>query len=247
MPDTTTTVGTSDVARATAPAPSRRVVDAPTRMFHWLFALSFAGAWLSAESEHWRALHVTLGYTLAGLLAWRVAYGLVGPRQARLSLLWHRLAGAPAWLRSLVGRADAGGRSGSQGAHLAMAGAIVAMLLVAGPLALSGYATYEEWGGDAFEDVHEFFANAMLALVLLHLAMLALLSALRRRNLALPMLSGRVPGRGPDLVRHDRRGLAALLLIAVLAFGVWQHQQTPRGLLPDAATMRHSIEHDDDD
>ncbi|MFP5400059.1 MAG: cytochrome b/b6 domain-containing protein, partial [Gammaproteobacteria bacterium] len=70
MPDTTTTVDTSDLARAAAPAPSRRVVDAPTRMFHWLFALSFAGAWLSAESEHWRALHVTLGYTLAGLLAW---------------------------------------------------------------------------------------------------------------------------------------------------------------------------------
>ncbi len=26
----------------------RRVVDAPTRAFHWLFALSFAGAYLSA-------------------------------------------------------------------------------------------------------------------------------------------------------------------------------------------------------
>lgn len=246
MPDTTTTVDTSDLARAAAPAPSRRVVDAPTRMFHWLFALSFAGAWLSAESEHWRALHVTLGYTLAGLLAWRVVYGLVGPRHARLSLLWRRVAGAPAWLRSLVGRADAGDRSAPQGAHLAMAAAIVAMLLLAGPLALSGYATYEEWGGDAFEDVHEFLANTYLALVLLHLAVLALLSAVRRRNLALPMLSGRVPGRGPDLVRHNRRALAVLLLLAVVAFGVWQHRQTPRGLLPDAATALRSIEHDDD-
>ena len=42
-------------------APSRRMVDAPTRVFHALFALSFLGAYLSADGEHWRMLHVTLG------------------------------------------------------------------------------------------------------------------------------------------------------------------------------------------
>src|SRR5690349_2050321 len=60
---------------ATLAARGRRVTDAPTRMFHWLFALSFAGGWLTAESEHWRALHVTLGYTMAGLLGFRLVYG----------------------------------------------------------------------------------------------------------------------------------------------------------------------------
>src|SRR3990167_1995804 len=60
----------------------RRVVDAPTRVFHWLFALSFVGAYLTADGERWRLLHVTLGYTLAGLLAFRVLYGLFGPRPA---------------------------------------------------------------------------------------------------------------------------------------------------------------------
>ena len=33
------------------PVLQRRVVDAPTRMFHWLFALSFVGAYLSADGE----------------------------------------------------------------------------------------------------------------------------------------------------------------------------------------------------
>ncbi|MBA4257107.1 MAG: cytochrome b, partial [Polaromonas sp.] len=28
------------------PVPSRRVIDAATRMYHWLFALSFLGAYL---------------------------------------------------------------------------------------------------------------------------------------------------------------------------------------------------------
>ena len=84
------------------PAPSRRVVDAPTRMFHWLFALSFVGAYVTADSEQWRLLHVTLGYAFAGLLGFRVLYGLLGPRQSGLGLLWRRLAGMPAWMRSLT-------------------------------------------------------------------------------------------------------------------------------------------------
>ena len=39
----------------------RLVTDAPMRMFHWLFALSFVGAYISADSEHWRLVHVVLG------------------------------------------------------------------------------------------------------------------------------------------------------------------------------------------
>ena len=67
-----------------ASKPSRLMIDAPTRMFHWLFALSFLGAYLTADGERWRMLHVTLGYTMAGLLVFRVLYGLFGPRQASL-------------------------------------------------------------------------------------------------------------------------------------------------------------------
>ena len=62
--------------------PGRLVVDAPTRMFHGLFALTFIGAYVTADSEHWRLLHVTLGYAFGGLAGFRVMYGLVGPRHA---------------------------------------------------------------------------------------------------------------------------------------------------------------------
>ena len=58
---------------------TRLVVDAPMRMFHWLFALSFVGAYVTADSERWRLVHVTLGYTMAGLLVFRLLYGLLGP------------------------------------------------------------------------------------------------------------------------------------------------------------------------
>jgi cytochrome b len=216
-------------------AARRRVTDAAMRMFHALFALSFALAWATGDSEHWRALHVTLGYTMVGLLAFRVVYGFVGPRPARWSSLASRLAGAPAWWRAAAAGLRRGEMPWRQGQNLLMAAVAAALLLVLAPLALSGYATYADWGGDWLEEVHEAFANAMLGIVMLHLGLIALLSALRRQNLALPMLTGRVYGSGPDLVPAQRQWLAGLLLAAVIGFGAWQWSETPHGLLPTAA------------
>ncbi|MFM7024797.1 MAG: cytochrome b/b6 domain-containing protein [Limnohabitans sp.] len=238
-------------AGATTPAPRRLVTDAPTRMFHWLFALSFVGAYLTAESEHWRLLHVTLGYSFAGLLVFRVLYGLFGPRQAGLGLLWRKLGAAPAWLRSFKTGTAVHWR---QGQHLAMALAVVLMLALVLPLTLSGYATYNDWGevlgGDWLEEAHELFGNAFLVVVLAHLGLIALLSALRRQNLALPMLTGRVAGSGPSPVQHNRGWLAAAVLLAVLVFGAWQWQDSPRGLIPGlgtASAQSQGSDHGDDD
>jgi cytochrome b len=219
--------------------PHRRVIDAPTRMFHWLFAMSFLGAYLTAESERWRALHVTLGYVLAGLLAFRVLYGLLGPRHAGLGLLVRKLGSAPAWLRSAwqgLGQVSAAGINWRQGQNLLMALAVVALLVLVVPLTLSGYGTYNDWGdflgGDWLGDLHEFFGNVFLAVVVGHIAVIAALSLLRRRNQALPMLTGHVEGTGPDLVKRNQGWLAALLLVGVLAFIGWQWQQSPQGLVP---------------
>ena len=241
---------------AASARPRRLVIDAPTRMFHWLFALSFVGAYLSADGERWRALHVTLGYALAGLLAFRLLYGLFGPRQAGLALLWRKLSAAPAWLRSLaqgVQRRQPRQIPWRQGQNLLMALAVLALLVITVPLTLSGYGTLHGWGdflgGDWLEEVHEFFGNAFLAVVLAHIGLIAGLSVLRRKNQAQPMLSGRVDGAGPDLVRRDPVWLAALLLACVVAFVGWQWQQSPQWLLPaqGAGQAWGDRHHDDDD
>lgn len=233
------------------PTPTRRVVDAPTRMFHWLFALCFVGAYLTADGERWRMLHVTLGYTLAGLLGFRVLYGLLGPKHTRLSLLWRKLGSAPAWLRSWPQARSISAINWRQGQNLLMALGVVALLLLVLPLTLSGYATYNDWGdflgGDWLEDLHEFFGEAMLAVVLAHVALIALLSLLRRKNQAQPMLTGRVEGAGPDLAKKNHAWLAALLLLSVLAFGAWQWQQSPNGLIPSTAWSGGESGHDQDD
>ena len=203
---------------ATTPRPAtRRVVDAATRMLHWLMALSFTGAYITADGERWRLVHVTLGYTLAGLLVARVLWGLFGPRQVRLSALWRKLQGLPAWLQSLVAVRSPSDMQAAwrPGQNLLMALAVGMILVSIVPLTLSGYAVWDEWGGEWLEEVHEFFGNTLLFVVLAHIGLIALLSVLRRKNQALPMLTGRVEGKGPDLVPKNRTWLAALLLIAL--------------------------------
>jgi cytochrome b len=210
-------------------------------MFHWLFALTFVGAYVTAESEHWRPLHVTLGYALAGRLVFSVLYGIFGPRQAGLGLLWRRLAGVPAWLRSLAAARSFSEVNWRHGQNLAMALAIVSMLALVVPLVLSGYGTYMDWGDalwvDWLEDTHELVGNAFLILVLAHVALIAALSGLRRQNQALPMFTGRVRGNGPNLVRHNRAWLAGLLFLAVVALGAWQWRDSRRGLIPSGNGM----------
>lgn len=222
----------------------RRVTDAPTRMFHWLFALSFAGAYLSAESEHWRLVHVTLGYSMTILLGFRLMYGLLGPRQVRLSVLWGKLQAGSRWIRAhwhepWVMLTEAG----RAGQNFGMALAIAALLALTVPLVLSGYGTYNEWG-EWLEELHEFFGNAFLAVVLAHLALIAGLSLLRRTNLVRPMWSGTLAGKGPDLVTRPRRWLAVLLLLGVLGFGVTYWQQAAQDA-PTGALTSH--DRDDDD
>ena len=242
------TVPAGTQTRAPRPA-SRRVTDATTRMLHWLMALSFTGAYLTADGERWRLVHVTLGYTLAGLLVARVLWGLLGPRQARLSVLARKLKGFPAWLKSLgsVNSLDTLQPAWRQGQNLLMALAVALILGVVIPLTLSGYAVWDEWSGEWLEDVHEFFGTALLMMVLAHIGLIALTSLLRRKNQALPMLTGRVPGSGPDVARRNHGFLATLVLTCVLGFCGWQWSEAPQNAAAQGATqIDNHRQHDND-
>jgi cytochrome b len=218
-------------------APSRRTVDAPTRAFHWLMALCFAGAYATADGERWRLVHVTLGYSLVGLLGFRVVWGLVGPKPARFSSWWGRLQALP----GVISQLKRGQWPATVVQNLGMTLAIVGVLLTVVLTTATGWITYQKFTGEWMEDVHEFAGNGLLALVLGHIALVLGLSLLRRRNLAGPMLTGRTPGRGPDLVKRNRSWLAALIVVAVLGFWAWQWQTAPAG---DGPGTIGSAQHD---
>lgn len=214
-----------DNAPPSAPTPSRKTVDAFTRTLHALMALCFTGAFITAESEIFRLVHVSLGYTMGGLFMARLLWGGLGPRQVRWGALWGKLSALPNWLQSFS-RGQAAWR---QGQNLFLSLTVVTLLLAMVPVVLSGVVTEQAWTGDWMAEIHEFFGNFMLMAVLAHLSGVVVFSVLRRRNLAAPMLTGRVEGAGPDLIKSNHGGLAVLLLAAVLSFGVWQWQTSPQG------------------
>ena len=257
----TTTAASAATSAATGATPraaaartlrQRLVTDAPTRMFHALFALSFLGAYLTSEGEKLRALHVTLGYTLAGLLVARVLWGLFGPRHARLAPMVRKLSGVRGWIGQTLSHANPADVPRSHwalGASLAMSAALLALMAFVVPLTASGWSVYNDVGGEWLEGVHEFFGNGLLVLVLAHLGLLALGIALRRRNLALPMLTGRQEGMGPDLVQRPLHGLAALVLVAVLGWWTWSWLDAPQGLIPPGTVtqlLQGGLQDDDD-
>jgi cytochrome b len=225
-----------------ADASPRRILvwDAPVRVFHWLMVLSFAGAYLTAESEHWRLVHVTLGYTMAGLVAFRVLWGLFGTPHARFSRFVRGPAAVLRYLRSLVG----GRPEHHVGHNPAGALAIVALLLLAIGVTASGWATFNEWGGHALEEVHEVAANLMLALVGVHVAAVLASSWLHRENLVGAMVDGRKNGSPREAIRGARRGVAVLMLAAVAGFWWLQWQSAPTFVQGQA---QHAVGHDDDD
>lgn len=219
------------------------VWDAPVRVFHWLLVLSFAGAWLTAESERWRMVHVTLGYTMAGLVAFRVLWGLFGTRHARFTDFVRGPAAVAAYLKSLLrGRPEH-----HAGHNPAGALAIVALLLVAVAVPATGWALFNEIGGEWLEDVHEGVANAMLALVAVHVAAVAIGSWLHRENLVAAMITGRKTAPPHEAIRGAWRSVAALMLVAVLGFWWLQWEAAPGdGLVAGGRGAWSTIEHDDD-
>ena len=219
------------------------VWDLPTRLFHWLLAASFAGAWLTAESERWMDVHVMLGYTMLLLVAFRIAWGFAGTRHARFSSFAYGPRDVMAYVKSMATlRAPH-----FTGHNPAGSWAILGLIALAVVVTATGIATFNDAGGHWLEELHEGAATAMLLLVLVHIAGVLVGSLLHRENLVTSMVTGRKAGSAQDAIGTPRRVVAALLLVALA--GVWSGAVPLPGLdrptqltaiKGDAAHLRHA-------
>jgi cytochrome b len=193
-----------------------RVWDPLIRIGHWVLVVAFATAYLTEGDPEW--LHSFAGYAIAVTVALRILWGLVGPRRARFSDFVTGPGRVFAYLRDLLtGRAERHvGHSPAGGAMtvaLLLALAVTALSGMAtlaveegqGPLAGivtsaslpawaeedDEYGEHGEGSGEAFEEIHEFAANATLLLILLHLAGVAWASRAHGENLVRAMIDGR--------------------------------------------------------
>lgn len=192
------------------------VWDVPTRMFHWLLVISFTGAFLTSESERYRDVHAMFGYTLLGLIVFRVLWGFIGTRYARFRSFLFTSKELFAYLASL--------RSGKPhhyvGHNPAGSLAIWLLLLLGFTSSVTGLLLYQEIGGDLLEEPHEFLANTMLAVVGVHLAGVVVSSLIHRENLIRAMITGRKPVEPEAGIKQGHAWLGVVMLVAVVAFWV---------------------------
>ncbi|MDO9267502.1 MAG: cytochrome b/b6 domain-containing protein [Methylobacter sp.] len=173
-----------------------KVWDLPLRIFHWLLVAGFFIAYLTEDEL--LTVHVWAGYLVTGLLAFRLVWGFIGNDYARFSNFLCSPVKSIAYLKDLIAL-----KTRRYIGHNPAGAAMIVLLLVsllatvitgfavygadqaAGPLAGIGSANEKMW-----EEVHEFFANFTLVLVVVHVAGVAVESYIHRENLARAMVHG---------------------------------------------------------
>lgn len=164
-----------------------RVWDPLVRLFHWSLAASFLGAYvLGEDGGDW---HQTLGYVALGLIAFRMAWGVVGGRHARFADFVPSPSGLAAYLKDVLARREARylGHNPAGGAM------IVALLAAVAATGATGWLMTTDmfWGAEWLEETHEALAAGTLLLVGLHLAGVLFSSLRHRENLVRAMITGR--------------------------------------------------------
>jgi cytochrome b len=163
------------------------VWDLPLRLWHWALAASILTAWFTPTV--YDSLHRIIGYTVLGLLAFRLVWGVWGSRYSRFRMVGVRLRAAPGYLWNL--------RRGITGRYIGLNPAgtlmLVALLLSIAVSAVTGAmsVTVTFFGVWWIEDTHAVASDAVIVLVVLHVVGVVLMGLLQRENLIRAMITGR--------------------------------------------------------
>ncbi len=187
VPDPKTDEGISDM-------PSSAMInvwDSKVRIFHWGTVLCFAAAWFSAGVDE--QIHEYAGYTVAGLLAFRILWGFVGSRYARFRDFVPSPGTFFAYIKSLLG-----GRSSRHIGHNPVGAVmILALMVLLIVISATGWMmlTTAYFGVVWVEQLHQYATYGLLGLLPLHVGGAILSSYLHRENLVLAMITGRKPAK----------------------------------------------------
>jgi cytochrome b len=164
-----------------------KVWDPFIRVFHWSLATLFLVAYLTGDQVE--KVHIAAGYAIAGLIALRMVWGVVGPHHARFASFVRPPREVFAYLRD-IGLLSAPRYLGHNPAGGAM---IVALLVTLIGTCITGYmmTTDAFWGSQWVEDTHKYLANFTLGLVAVHVIGVLLASFEHRENLLKSMLTGK--------------------------------------------------------
>jgi cytochrome b len=186
------------------------VWDLPVRAFHWLLVISFAGAWLTSESEAQQMLHYAFGYSACALVVFRVLWGIVGTRYARFSEFVKGPKETFQHIKSIL----AGKENSELGHNPAGAIAMILLMILILLIGITGYWVVKEFLGDFMSEAHEVLANLALIVVVVHVVAAFLMSYLQKENLVKSMVTGKKNGTTEQGIRYTMNLIGVALALA---------------------------------
>lgn len=182
-----------------------KVWDIPLRVFHWTLVAAFAVAYISEED--FLNVHVWAGYLIIGLLIFRLVWGFIGNEYAQFKNFICCPTTSLNYFKDLLAK-----KSKRYIGHNPAGAAMIVMLLssilatcLTGLVMLevvsvpkgaqlgSGFiaSIIQSGNGESVEEIHDFFANFTVFLVVLHLGGVIYESVLHKEKLAIAMLTGK--------------------------------------------------------
>lgn len=152
---------------------------------------------------------------MVAIIGFRLLWGAMGTRYARFSSFLFSPRKALAYLGGLL----RGRPARWVGHNPAGSYAIYLLLLLGLAVVATGWADYNDVGGDWVEDAHDYLSEAMLAVIGVHVLGVIAGSLLHRENLVRSMLSGCKHGRPDEAILSSRYGWAAVLAVLALCAG----------------------------
>ncbi len=205
-----------------AASPAQQLIwDWPTRCFHWLLVLAMVALFVTGKlGGNLMEWHARAGYTVLGLVAFRLCWGVVGSTTARFSNFVRGPKIILSWLR--------GRQRDSAGHNPLGALSVVAMILLIGIQAATGMfanddvmtegpyaAVVGKDVSDALTQVHKINSNVIAGLTLLHLAAIIVHATRKGRGFILAMVTGRNKVPASEPLSFAPSWLAILLAVAI--------------------------------
>jgi cytochrome b len=202
----------------------RRVLvwDFPTRLFHWLLVVLIAAAFATGlQGGNLMVWHGRIGLLILGLLAFRLAWGILGSTYARFSNFVRGPGSVLAYLR---------GRWHGVGHSPLAALSVLALLALLGFQTLSGlvanddiafrgplYALVSKSTSDWLTALHRQNVWLIAGLIGLHIAAVLFYTFVRKDNLIKPMINGRKMVRVETARDAVGGGVIALIVALTIA------------------------------
>lgn len=201
------------------------VWDIWVRLFHWTLVALIGFSWLSAElGGNWMIWHTQAGFITAGLIIFRVIWGVAGSWSARFS----QFVRSPKQVMAYIKGEDKSEHLSHN--PLGALGVLAILLLVAlqvltglfsnddifieGPLAhLISYDLSLE-----ITEIHEAVFNLLLLVVATHILAVLYHQKIRKEPLIQSMLHGRKPSSLP--VPQLKTPIAALIIALAIGAGI---------------------------